>query len=40
MDQARDVSMAPVEFQHMPTSEYLDMTMQWTSPPLTWVMSL
>ena len=24
MDQARDVSMAPLEFQHMPTSEYLD----------------
>ena len=24
MDQARDISMAPLEFQHMPTSEYLD----------------
>ena len=24
MDQARDVSMAPLEFQHMPASEYLD----------------
>ena len=24
MDQARDVSMAPLEFQHMSTSEYLD----------------
>ena len=23
-DHARDVSMAPLEFQHMPTSEYLD----------------
>ena len=24
MDQARDVSMAPLKFQHMPTSEHLD----------------
>ena len=24
MDQARDVSMAPLEFHHMPASEYLD----------------
>ena len=24
LDQARDVSMAPLEFHHMPTSEYLD----------------
>ena len=24
MDQAQDVSMALLEFQHMPTSEYLD----------------
>ena len=24
MDQARDISMAPLEFQHMPASEYLD----------------
>ena len=24
MDQARLVSMAPLEFQHVPTSEYLD----------------
>ena len=24
MDQARDVSMAPLEFQHTPASEYLD----------------
>ena len=23
MDQAQDVSMAPLEFQYMPTSEYL-----------------
>ena len=24
MDQAQDVSMAPLEFHHMPASEYLD----------------
>ena len=24
MDQAQDISMAPLEFHHMPASEYLD----------------